>query len=344
MRRRTLEHGDVPLPAGKQPCSSVRFAIMAAGMRLDDLIRGPRRPTQAQLSLRRRRVGALVALAALALALGALVGSSGGGHPQARPRGGGGGFYRHLRALAGTGHGSLAATERGAESAAIDRTLARTPFVRLAGTQHRLIALTFDDGPGPYTDGVIDALQRLGVPGTFFVVGSQIASFGAATLQRQAALGLPVGDHTQGHANLRFLPRAGQRAQIVAGARSIAAAGAPYPRLFRPPYGAYDQTTHALLRRRRMLSVLWSVDSEDYTKPGAATIARNVIGHARPGSIVLLHDAGGNRSETIAALPAIVRTLRREGYGFVTIPRLLLENPAPRAQQLPPGFNSNGAG
>lgn len=315
-------------------------------MRLDDLIRGPTRPTRDQLHLRRRRVGVLAAVAAVALLLGAMLGARGGAGRASGPLVTRVplGWYGHLRELAGGGRRSLDAEQQAQERAAIDRTLARTPFVRLAGTQHRLIALTFDDGPGPYTSALVDMLERLDVPATFFVVGSQLTSFGAQALQRQIALGLPVGDHTLAHANLAALRPAGQRAQIGGGARALAAAGAPYPRLFRPPYGRYDATTHAILRRRRMLSVLWSIDSEDYTKPGPAAIARNVVGNARPGAIVLMHDGGGDRSETIAALPSIVRRLRHRGYRFVTVPRLLLENPPPRNQELPPGFNSSGAG
>jgi peptidoglycan/xylan/chitin deacetylase (PgdA/CDA1 family) len=99
-----------------------------------------------------------------------------------------------------------------------------------------------------------------------------------------------------------------------------------------------------LLGRERMLSVLWSVDSEDYTRPGVGAIVRNVVQHAQPGSIVLMHDGGGDRAQTVAAIPGIVRALRDDGYRFVSVPRLLLENPPPQDQQLPRGFNSAGAG
>jgi peptidoglycan/xylan/chitin deacetylase (PgdA/CDA1 family) len=315
-------------------------------MALDELIRGPSRPTRAQLDHRRRQAGALIAVAAIALVLGAIAGAGGGAAGSGATARGAArvGWYGHLQALAGSGRQSLAVGERAQENAAIDRALAKTPFVRLAGTQHKLVALTFDDGPGPYTSAVIDTLQRLAVPGTFFIVGRELTDFGAATVQRQASLGLPLGDHTQDHANLSQLAPAGQRAEIARASRAMMTYGAPRPRLFRPPYGAYDQATFTLLRRMRMLTVLWSVDSEDYLKPGVARIVQNVVGSVTPGAIVLMHDAGGDRSETIAALPLIVRALRRRGYGFTTVPRLLLENPPPANQQLPPGFNSGGAG
>ncbi|HMJ01962.1 MAG TPA: polysaccharide deacetylase family protein, partial [Conexibacter sp.] len=253
------------------------------------------------------------------------------------------GWYGHLRMLAGAGRRSLDFEQRAQESAAIDRALAITPFVRRGGDQHKLVALTFDDGPGPVTEELLDELQRLRVPATFFVVGYQLPEFGE-TLRRMIDLGVPIADHTSEHANLAQLPRAGQREQIDDAADELTTYGVPYPRLFRPPYGAHDATTHALLARRKMLSVLWSVDSEDYTQPGTDAIVRNVVDNAHPGAIVLLHDAGGERSQTLAAVPRIVRELRAQGYRFVTVPRLLLESPPSADQQLPPGFNSVGAG
>jgi peptidoglycan/xylan/chitin deacetylase (PgdA/CDA1 family) len=313
-------------------------------MRPIDVIRGPSRPTQVQLRHRRRRAAALAVTAALALLAGVVVGSDDGDD---RDGAQGGvtsiGWYGHLRALAGAGSASLDFEERARESAAIDRALALTPFVRMAGRQHPLVALTFDDGPGPYTDALLDELERLRVPGTFFVVGYQLPAF-APQLQREVDLGQTVGDHTTDHRDLARLPARAQSAQIVTNARELRSYGASWPRLFRPPYGAYDRTTHAVLGRERMLSVLWSVDSEDYTQPGVKAIVRNVVDHAQPGSIVLMHDGGGNRTQTVAALPRIVRRLRGEGYRFVSVPQLLLENPPPREQELPPGFNSAGAG
>jgi peptidoglycan/xylan/chitin deacetylase (PgdA/CDA1 family) len=313
-------------------------------MRPIDVIRGPSRPTHVQLRHRRRRAGALAAVAGVALLLGAIVGAGGGGQSgDALDTATNVGWYGHLRTLAGAGRRSLDFEQRAQESRAIDRTLQATPFVRLAGAQHRLVALTFDDGPGPYTDRLVDELQRLGIPGTFFVVGYQLPDFGPQ-LQREVDLGLTVGDHTADHRDLALLSARDQRSQIVADANEIGSYGAAYPRLFRPPYGSYDQTTHAVLARQHMLSILWSVDSEDYRMPGVDAIVRNVADAVRPGSIVLMHDGGGDRSQTIAALPRIVGQLRRQGYRFASVPRLLLENPPPQNQELPSGFNSAGAG
>ena len=80
--------------------------------------------------------------------------------------------------------------------------------------------------------------------------------------------------------------------------------------------------------------VLWSVDTDDWEKPGTKRIVHNALSGARPGAIILLHDGGGDRSETVAALPTIIRDLRRRGYRLVTVPRLLLDNPPPRDQDV----------
>ena len=181
------------------------------------------------------------------------------------------------------------------------------------------------------------------MPATFFVVGYQLPDFGPQ-LRHEVGLGVTIGDHTRDHRNLALLSARDQRSQVLDDALAIHAYGAPYPRLFRPPYGSYDATTLAVLGRQRMLAVLWSVDSEDYTKPGVDGIVRNVLGAVRPGSIVLMHDGGGDRAQTLAAVPRIVAALRRQGYAFATVPRLLLENPPPANQQLPAGFNRAGAG
>jgi peptidoglycan/xylan/chitin deacetylase (PgdA/CDA1 family) len=313
-------------------------------MRLNDVIRGPSRPTETQLRHRRRRAGALAVVGAIALLLGVIAGAHrGGGSAAAGAAAAPTGWYGRLQTLAGAGTRSLAAEERAQEGGAIDRALQRTPFVRMAGGEHRLVALTFDDGPSPYTDQLVAELQRLHVPATFFVVGYQLPTF-ASQLQHEVAAGMTVGDHTLDHSNLAQLSAADQRQQIVGDATKISAYGAPAPRLFRPPYGSYDETTHLLLAHQRMLSVLWSVDSEDYTKPGVDAIVRNVVDAVRPGYIVLMHDGGGDRAQTVAAVPRIVAALRRAGYGFASVPRLLLESPPPQSQQLPSGFNPAGAG
>jgi len=292
---------------------------------------------------RRRRAVALgVVVVAAVAAIAAIVVTAGGsaraGHTAQLSHAG---FLARLRALAGSGPGSLAAREAAAENAAINRTLAYTPWVRIAGAQHREIALTFDDGPGPYTPEIVSVLEREHVPATFFEVGVLERYFYASTA-RIAADRDVIGDHTELHAPMSKLPAAQQRAQLLEDATAIGRHGAPFPRLFRPPYGLWNATTLALLRRYRMLMVLWTVDTNDYRRPGVAAIVHTAVSGARPGAIILLHDAGGNRSETVAALPRIITDLRRRGYKLVTVPRLLLDNPAPRVQDIAAVIGAGG--
>ena len=317
-------------------------------MDLDELlrlIRGPARPTPRELRYRRRRASLLGAIALVALLLGVVVGAgSGRGGSSAGAEPTEVGWYGHLGMLAGAGRGSFSLEQRAQESAAIDRALARTPFVRMGGRQTREVALTFDDGPGVDTDDLLDVLERLRVPATFFMLGRNVPEF-PQTMQRLIDSGMPIDDHSMDHPNLSQLSLGEQREQVAGAAQVIEDTGAAYPRLFRPPYGAYNQTTHDVLGRLRMLSVLWSVDSEDYTKPGVDKIVDNVVSAIHPGAIVLMHDGGGDRTQTIAAVEKLVPRLRRQGYRFVTVPRLLLDNPPePDEQGLPPGFNSSGAG
>jgi peptidoglycan/xylan/chitin deacetylase (PgdA/CDA1 family) len=233
------------------------------------------------------------------------------------------------------------AMQRAAESRAIDRALAYTPYVRVAGRQHREIALTFDDGPGPYTPQILSILQAKNVPATFFEVSLLERYFHAST-SRIVADGYAIGDHTMDHAPMALLSRAGQRAQLLGQMAVIRRYGAPFPRLFRPPYGSWNRVTLALLHRYRMLMVLWTVDTSDYRRPGVRAIVHSAVSGARPGAIILLHDAGGDRTQTVRALPRIISALRARGYRFVTVPRLLLDNPPPRNQRISAVIGTGG--
>ena len=141
------------------------------------------------------------------------------------------------------------------------------------------------------------------------------------------------------HPLMGHLPPARQADEIDGQARLLRRARLPYPRLFRPPDGSFDAQTRALLRRRRMLMVLWSINPEDYLRPGASSIVSRVMDAARPGAIVLLHDGGGDRSQTVAALPALIRGLRKRHLRVVDVPQLLRDAPPPRNQGAPPDLS-----
>jgi len=238
--------------------------------------------------------------------------------------------HHRSRAHAQPGSGSRAA--RLADQT-ISRVLAYTPFVRAGVPRRRVIALTFDDGPSPYTPEIVRVLTRMHVPATFFVVGQQLNYF-AAGLRDELRHGFVIGDHTENHPPMNRLSAAAQYGQVDDVARRIHHLGAPFPRLFRPPYGLYNANTMKTLRRLHMLMVMWSVDPADWLRPGTLTIVQRVLEAARPGTIVELHDGGGDRSQTAAALPAIIRGLRRRHYQLVTMPQLLKADPPPHKQRL----------
>ena len=233
----------------------------------------------------------------------------------------------------------LDATEEAAlvnhrEDAAIDRVLSYTPAITEGGSKGKELALTFDDGPGPYTEELVGVLNRLHVHATFFAIGEEERYFSGGT-RLELRSGDTVGDHTETHPMMAALSRHDQHEELLEQIARIELLGGPRPRLFRPPYGSFDATTFKELHAMRLLMVLWSTDTADYTLPGVQAIVQRALAGAHPGAIILMHDAGGNRAETIAALPAIIAGLRRRGLLPVTIPRLMLDDPPPAGRPIP---------
>ncbi len=228
----------------------------------------------------------------------------------------------HRSGAAGGGKAGLVARE----NAAIDRLLTRQQFISVGGRERRDIALTFDDGPGPYTPGVLHQLARLHVPATFFEIGFMIHYF-HDSLTRELHMDTAIGDHTETHPMMAGLSSAVQKSEILDQTQQLHRYKAPFPRLYRPPYGSFNQATFSILHHLRMLMVLWTVDTSDYLQPGVNAIVDRAVDGARPGAIILMHDAGGLRTQTIAALPRIVRALHKRGYKLVTVPQLVLEDP-----------------
>ncbi|HYB22862.1 MAG TPA: polysaccharide deacetylase family protein, partial [Solirubrobacteraceae bacterium] len=150
-----------------------------------------------------------------------------------------------------------------------------------------------------------------------------------------AKAGMVIGDHTEVHPPMAMLAASAQAAQIDEAADAIQDAGAPRPLLFRPPYGSFNSATLALLRERDMVMVLWAVDTSDYAQPGIQQIIYTALSGAQPGAVILFHDGGGDRAETVAALPHIVERLRQRGYRLVTVPELLRDDPPPLDQAAP---------
>jgi peptidoglycan/xylan/chitin deacetylase (PgdA/CDA1 family) len=221
---------------------------------------------------------------------------------------------------------------------AIERTLRLTPYVARGSPDRREIALTFDDGPGPDTLRIMRVLRRLGAPATFFFVGQQADVFGRV-LREEHARDFAIGNHTQNHAPLGRLRAPAQRRQLLAAAQRGRRYGVEEMRYFRPPYGSYNAATFEVARRLGLLMVLWSVDTGDYRRPGVNAIVHAAVRRARPGGIILMHDGGGPRRQTVHALAHVVHQLRRRGFRLVTVPEMLADAPAPQRQRPPPGID-----
>lgn len=288
-----------------------------------------RQPTRQHIYRRRRGAAALVAIALVALLIAALSSGGGGGGAHATAKAA---THAHL-AVKRTPAEALAAM-RAAEEGAIDHVLSYTPAITSGGAHGDEVALTFDDGPGPYTEQLVGVLNRYHVHATFFAIGEEERYFSVGTLLELRS-GDVVGDHTETHPMMASLSAHEQYEELFEQIARIELLGGPRPRLFRPPYGSFNATTYAQLRKLRLLMVLWSTDTSDYTLPGVPAIVHSALSGAHPGAIILMHDAGGDRSETIAALPAIIAGLRRKGLQPVTIPRLMLDDPPPPGQPLP---------
>ena len=199
------------------------------------------------------------------------------------------------------------------------------PWLGGVTTTRRQIALTFDDGPWYQTPQFLALLERYRVPATFFEIGEHIAQYGegGAIERRMLADGDMIGDHTWSHIDVAA-GGAVAAEQIARTAAAIREATHGFtPCLFRAPEGTVSPALIAKARSMGFTTIQWDIDPRDWARPGVRAIESNVLANAHPGAIVILHDGGGDRSQTLAALPDIIATLRSRGYSFVTVTRLL---------------------
>jgi peptidoglycan/xylan/chitin deacetylase (PgdA/CDA1 family) len=186
----------------------------------------------------------------------------------------------------------------------------------------KVVALTFDDGPWPgQTEQILRVLEREDVHATFFMLGG-LAKKNPALVRQVAEKGHAIGNHTYSHKSLARLSTAGMREEIARGRGALEdIIGGEVPWL-RPPYGAMDADAWREVRRMDIPTVLWDVDSRDWTRPGTKKIVSTVTRQVRPGSVVLFHDGGGDRRQTVSAIGPIIRKLKKQGYSFVTLQEL----------------------
>jgi len=277
--------------------------------------------------IRRRRLAAGVAALVLVALLIGLLASSGGSTPASSTA------HAAAKRTAPARSAPPSDTEQD-QRAAVASVLGYTPFVKQGSGRARDVALTFDDGPGPYTPELLSVLEREDVRATFFAIGRMERYFSASTV-REIRDGDVVGDHTETHPMLALMSAHAQHEELLEPIIRFEALGGPRAILFRPPYGSFNATTFHELKALHLLMVLWSVDTKDYTLPGVHAIVQSALAGAHPGAIILMHDGGGDRSETIAALPAIIRGLHARHLHIVTIPQMMLAEPPPAGQPIP---------
>lgn len=198
--------------------------------------------------------------------------------------------------------------------------------INKAGGGRKYVALTFDDGPGPDTPAVLAELKKAGVPATFFVIGANVKE-NPEVFNQVVAAGHEVGVHTWNHKDMTTLDAKAQKAEIESTAGEILAVGGVASRLFRAPYGSVNPAVLTQAEDAKLLSVLWDVDTVDWTGPGTDQIVQNAVSNAQPGSIILMHDGGGDRATTVAAIPKIVKELRAKGFEFSTVGDLVISDP-----------------
>jgi peptidoglycan/xylan/chitin deacetylase (PgdA/CDA1 family) len=199
----------------------------------------------------------------------------------------------------------ISATSTGATGPPVAEDLAAVP-VAYAGT----VYLTFDDGPHPtYTPQVLSLLRKYGVKAVFFEIGQNISNYPSIT-RNLRSYGMKIGNHTWSHPDLTTLSSSSVTWQL----NKMESALGYRPRCVRPPYGAYNSRIATIIADRGQRLILWTVDPRDWSRPGTTTIVNRVLANVRDGSRILLHDGGGNRSQTVAAVDILIPKLRARGY------------------------------
>jgi peptidoglycan/xylan/chitin deacetylase (PgdA/CDA1 family) len=181
--------------------------------------------------------------------------------------------------------------------------------------QVKCVALTFDDGPGPYTGRLLKYLAAYHAHATFFVVGQNVA-MSPGLVRAEVLAGHEVGNHSWSHRDLTRLSAAGVRADLARTDRAVIRASGVRPVLVRPPYGAVNGTVR---RQSPHPLVLWDVDTLDWRYRNSRHVLRAALRDVRPGSIILFHDI---HLTTVRAIPSVLKGMTKRGYHFVTVSQL----------------------
>jgi peptidoglycan-N-acetylglucosamine deacetylase len=180
----------------------------------------------------------------------------------------------------------------------------------------KVVALTIDDGPSPvYTPQVLQVLARYGVTASFSMIGENVTYY-PSVAREVADAGHTIVNHTWNHVNLTAMTTAQLQGEIEQTTDAIHSATGKLPSMFRAPYGAWSRTLLWYCAAEKLLPLDWSVDPADWSRPGVGKIVKTIMNTTRTGSIILEHDGGGNRAQTVAALKIVIPRLLDEGYRF----------------------------
>jgi peptidoglycan/xylan/chitin deacetylase (PgdA/CDA1 family) len=224
-------------------------------------------------------------------------------------------------------HGPESSSERPPRTQHIDWHSRYPDVIILNGPRNRrTVALSFDDGPDDlWTPRILSVLSEYSVHATFCCVGQRIQQ-NPQVLERMVREGHIIANHTWSHPNFTKVSLDVVRTEVERTNDEIRRVAGVTPRFLRPPYGALNQAVIERVRAMTMKILLWDVDSLDWSGLSGPQVAANVLSHTEPGSIILLHSAGGrgeSLEDTVDALPYIIEVLRRENYTFATVPELL---------------------
>ena len=193
-------------------------------------------------------------------------------------------------------------------------------------TSQKIVALTFDDGPDPrYTPHILKILARYKVPATFFLIGSSV-QLHPELVRAEIAAGHQIGNHTWSHPHLRRLSLRQIRQQLSATDRAIGKVAGVEPLFFRPPYEDLSEKILAASRASHKKIIMSTITVEHHALPTPQQKAQRVIRMVFPGAIILAHDGRVNRTDTVAALPYIIKGLKAKGYRFVSLTEILKQN------------------
>jgi len=203
-------------------------------------------------------------------------------------------------------------------------------LVNHVDTKEKVVALTYDDGPNPpYTNQLIGILERNQIKATFFVVGNIIEKH-RATVRLVLSKGHELGNHSYSHQKMTSENPSFIRSEIEKTDQLLRQLGVKEEIHFRAPYGRKFLVLPYLLAKMNKKNILWNVNPNDYKALNSEVIENYVLEHVSPGSIILLHDGGGDRSRTVTATESLIKKLGERGYTFKTVSELMRVN-APRS-------------